>query len=198
MLKILYILDDGHGAETKGKRTPKFHDGSFMKENEFNRAVVDLVIQKLEALDICPIRLKPEYADISLKERVTRERNYVKKMVIEGDYDMSILISVHANANTEDWNSANGIETFHYSDRGKKLAEVFQRNLIAKCHRRDRGVKQANFYIIKNSTSPAVLLECGFMTNMEEALMLLSDTYRGLCADAIVDSVLEINKFHEI
>jgi len=58
--------------------------------------------------------------------------------------------------------------------------------LVKATKRNDRGIKTANFAVLRETSMPAILVECGFMTNKEEAALLKSDAYRQTCASAIV------------
>ena len=172
-------LDDGHGMQTPGKRTPAFADGSIMHENEFNRRVVQLLAEKLIARGIDVVEIAPGDGDVSLHDRVTAANNA----------KADIYISVHANALGGGWNSGQGIETYHYpgSKESEKLAKVVHEKLIGGTKQKNRGVKSANFYVLRKTAMPAVLVECGFMTNPEEAELLKSETFRAECVDEICE-----------
>lgn len=172
-------IDDGHGMETAGKRTPAFSDGSVMRENEFNRAVVSYLHDELIRNGFSVVLTAPEDTDTSLATRVQRAN----------DAKADCFISVHANAFGSQWNDANGIESFVYALNDAKttgLARCVQHELVRETGLRDRGVKEnPTLYVLRKTTMPAVLCECGFMTNVIEAKLLKSDAYRKKCAVAI-------------
>lgn len=172
-------IDDGHGMETAGKRTPAFSDGSVMRENEFNRAVVSYLHDELIRNGFSVMLTAPEDTDISLATRVQRAND------AHADY----FISVHANAFGNGWNDANGVESFVHALNDAKttsLARCVQHELVRETGLRDRGVKEnPTLYVLRKTTMPAVLCECGFMTNVIEAKLLKSDAYRKKCAIAI-------------
>lgn len=172
-------IDDGHGMETAGKRTPAFSDGSVMRENEFNRAVVAYLHDELIRNGFSAVLTAPEDTDTSLATRVQRAN----------DAKADCFISVHANAFGSQWNDANGIESFVYDlndAKATRLARCIQHELIQTTGLRDRGVKgNPGLYVLRKTTMPAVLCECGFMTNVMEAKLLKSDAYRKKCAVAI-------------
>ena len=87
-----WILDNGHGKETPGKRSPKWKSGGQLFEYEFNRDVVLRIHAKLMDVGINSIVLVPEIEDISLKDRCNRI-----KEICSVDKDC-ILLSIHANA----------------------------------------------------------------------------------------------------
>lgn len=175
-------IDDGHGSETSGKRTPTFPDGSVMKENEFNRAVADYLERELKEQGFTPVQVAPESYDVPLNIRTQRANQY----------GADLYISIHANAAGTGWGSANGIETFIHPNADaetQRLAGCVHREMIAATGRKDRGVKRSDFYVLRKTQMPAVLVECGFMTNMEEAKLLKGDEYRRKCAEAICRGV---------
>lgn len=180
---MLVATDAGHGQETSGKRTPPFPDGSVMKENTFNRAVVGYLIAELERNGFDTVNVAPETTDTALSVRTTRANNA----------GADIYISVHANAYGDGWNDANGIETLVYriGDNGQtQLAKLVQAKLIAETGLRDRGVKErTDLAVLRDTKMPAILCECGFMTNRKEAELLRSGDYRRKVARAICKGV---------
>ena len=130
--RYLWILDNGHGKDTKGKRSPKFNDGKRLFEYEFNRAIVKKIIESLDKEGVKYHNLVPEEnVGNILKTRVAR----ANALKVKSDLP-SVYVSVHANAGPEnqgDWSSAKGIETWYYrtSLDGRKIAKIFQKHLIA-------------------------------------------------------------------
>ena len=89
-----------------------------------------------------------------------------------------------------------GVETFCYpgSTTGHRLGDVFQKHLIDQTGWRDRGVKEANFYVLRKTTMPAILTENGFFSNKQQCEQMLSAEYRDKIAEAHVQAILEIEK----
>lgn len=185
MSLIKVALDDGHGNNTSGKRTPLFEDGSFMRENEFNDFVVNVTGKILEKRGINVIYTSPEKTDTSLATRVKRAN----------DQNADIFVSVHANAFGSGWNDANGFETFVKSFEEKntmKLAEYIQKECVKSTGLNDRGIKKSDdLYVLNATKMPSVLVECGFMTNKKEAQLLKSMLYRYTCSKAIAKGILK-------
>jgi len=189
--KYLVALDDGHGMDTPGKRTPVFPEGSglksetgnYMHENEFNRAVVAKCKVHLERCGINVLLVAPTDADTPLQERTN----------LANSKGADIYVSVHANASTGTWGSAKGVETYHYpgSTKGKKLAEAIHKRLIGGTKQVDRGVKEANYHVLRETKMPACLIEAAFMDNLEEAKLLLSDAFRIECAEEIARGICD-------
>ena len=175
MFKI--SLDAGHGKDTPGKRVP---DNS-MHEWEFNQGVVKHMMEELLNYDVKILRVDDPTGktDVPLGTRTTNINNW----------GSDVHISVHANAASDEWSAAHGIETFTYikpSKTSTALAEKVQKSLIKATGLTDRGVKKADFHMLRKSNMPAILCECGFMSNKDEAKLLKSDDYRKKCALAII------------
>ncbi|MCM3244294.1 N-acetylmuramoyl-L-alanine amidase [Cytobacillus firmus] len=175
------ILDAGHGYSTSGKRSP-----NGMREYEFNRAVAELAKEMLESYQNTVVSFAhSDVRDVPLAERTA----------LANKQNADCYVSIHANAyGTGGWNSAGGIETYVYPSKPREalaLAQKIQRNLISSTGLRDRGVKTADFQVLRETKMTAVLVECGFMTNKEEASLLRTPLYRKRCAQAIVKAIAE-------
>ena len=189
--KILWILDNGHGIDTPGKRSPKLPDGRQLLEYRFNREVVDLILSMLEMKQLKSFQLVPEVVDIPLSTRVARANQQNKT-------DICVTVAVHSNAYGEGsyFSFPRGIETYYYpsSEAGKRIAEVFQENLVQLTGWRDRGVKGGNFQFVRDTLMPAILTENGFYTNREQLEYLLDPDWRMLIAEAHLEAITEIEK----
>ncbi len=174
-------IDSGHGLNTPGKRTPLFPDGSHIREWQFNHPTALKLGELLVGNGFEIVFVSPGEEDTPLATRTTRA-NQAKA---------DLFVSIHYNAATGIWGSANGTETYHHpsSSRGQKLAELIQKELIAETGRRDRGVKSANFQVLRETTMPAVLVECGFMDSLVEACLMLDEEYQTKCARAMAKGI---------
>ena len=107
-----------------------------------------------------------------------------------------ILVSVHGNAYGQrgEWTKPSGIETFHYtlSDIGFSIANVFQSRLVQMLDWRNRGVKDAKFYILKYTNMPAILTENGFYTNMKQCGEMMDEEVHDTIAEAHFRAILDI------
>jgi N-acetylmuramoyl-L-alanine amidase len=65
----------------------------------------------------------------------------------------------------------NGIETYYYSESGLRFARVLHNSMLQASGARDRQVRQARFYVLRHTAMPAILLEVGFVTGEEDAVM---------------------------
>jgi N-acetylmuramoyl-L-alanine amidase len=184
---ITVLLDNGHGNDTPGKRSPIWEDGSQLFEFEFNRAIVKRLMLLLDRDDIPHVNIVPELKDISLQERCKRA-NEIYKTNKE-----CIYLSIHADAFSVE--SANGFSMYTSVGQTKsdKIAQVlieeYQIHMPEIRLRADNSDgdkdKEAHFYVLKNTNMPAVLIESAFYTNRKECKLLASEDGRDRIADAI-------------
>lgn len=105
-------------------------------------------------------------------------------------WDADIFVSIHCNAaNTK----AYGCETYHCtgSTQGKALAECVQPHMTAETERYNRGVKSANFAVIKHTNMPAILVETAFIDNYDDNRFLASDDGKYKCAVGIYKGICD-------
>jgi N-acetylmuramoyl-L-alanine amidase len=175
------MLDAGHGYNTPGKRSP---DG--MREYEFNRAVANYAKQLLVNYKNVTVYFShSDQEDVSLQQRTDKANRL----------NVDIFVSIHANAyGSGGWNDVGGIETYVYPSRpplAYQLAQKVQRNLVLSTGLDNRGVRTADFHVLRETKMDAVLAECGFMTNRDEINLLRSETYRRTVAEAIVKALVD-------
>jgi N-acetylmuramoyl-L-alanine amidase len=174
------MLDAGHGYNTAGKRSP---DG--MREYEFSRKVAAFAKNALETYENVTVYFAhSDKFDVPLTNR-TNAANNLK---------VNTYVSIHANAYGETWNDAGGIETYTYTSKPKEateLAQKVQNHLITLTGLRNRGVKTANFHVLRETNMTAILVECGFMTNQNEASLMRTEDFQKKCAEAIVTGIAE-------
>jgi N-acetylmuramoyl-L-alanine amidase len=177
------IIDAGHSLVTPGKRSPD----ETLREYQFNAACAALVTDMLMKYEGVEVRNthNADY-DIPLKDRTDAANAW----------PANLFVSIHANAfgDGTTWTAASGIETYVYITRpaaAVKLANAVQRHLIAQTGRMDRGVKAADYHVLRETNMSAILVECGYFTNREECELLKTDAYRMACALAITAGIVE-------
>jgi hypothetical protein len=179
-----FILDAGHGPETAGKRSP---DGS-LREFHFNSVVADLLKEALLQYEGVEIQFAHESnRDVPLKERTDKANAW----------NADLYFSIHANAYGSGWNDAEGVETYIYTSKPNEamiLAAEVQNRLIRETGRVNRGVKTKDLHVLRETAMTAILAECGFMTNKEEAELLKSAAYRQKCARAFETAIVNTYK----
>ena len=179
MKQLLIILDNGHGINTPGKRSP---DGKFL-EYRWARDFVEKLNARLKSEGFQTFILVPEESDVSLSNRVLRANTVYKNFKrVSPDWEI-LLISVHVDAApTNTWSSARGLTT-HVCEGASKKSRLFAQ--LVQTLAKDDGLCgnrwlpsemyfKNNYYILKNSNCPAILVEHGFMTNKEDIALLES------------------------
>lgn len=181
-------LDDGHGMETAGKRTPFIPSISrFIHENEFNRAVVRLLDAELKRCGFGTVLTAPGDSDHSLASRVK----------VANDAKVDLFISIHYNALDGKFDGAGkDPEGFsaHIDPSGgqsQKFAEIAVKHLAKGTLQKNRGVVKQQLYVTANTKMPAVLFELGFMDNNREALLMIDPAFQKECAVEIAQAVCE-------
>jgi N-acetylmuramoyl-L-alanine amidase len=187
------LIDAGHGIDTPGKRSP---DGAFL-EYLWNREVAEMTSDLLEEYGFDVDLVVTETNDVPLKTRV-RRINEVCSLI--GSHNV-LLLSIHSNAagNGKDWMNAKGWSA--YTCKGstrsdvaaKCLYDAFEEEFKDRTIRRDMSDGdpdwEEDFYIIKKTSCPVVLLENFFYDNKEECAFLMTDQAKRRIARAIVSGI---------
>lgn len=188
-MKIL--IDNGHGAETPGKRSP---DGQ-LREYSYTREIARMVVSQLTKESIDATLLVKEEYDVPLKERIER----VNRFCIANRKEQIVLVSIHCNAAGSDgnWHEARGFSvyvSYNASRKSKRLAEIFN------CQAERLGLKvrkyspkqnfwSSNLAICRRTKCPAVLTENLFQDNKDDVAFLLSQEGKQTIATLHVNSI---------
>ena len=194
MRKLIVLIDNGHGKNTKGKCSP---DKSIY-EWEYTREIACRLYERLLIEGIEAILITPEEKDISLTERVKREKKFTKEAKKVGKE--TCFISLHLNAAGGDgrWKTARGWTGWiaqEASADSKKLAQLLYAEAEARGLQGDRCVPStkywtANYTVCTDTSCPAVLTESLFQDNKEDVAYLLTEEGK----EAIVDLHLQAIK----
>ena len=107
------------------------------------------------------------------------------RVALANSANADLFASIHINAamNT----IASGFEIYHYpaSSKGKLLAEFVQRSMLNIIYLPDRGVKSSDFYVLGQTAMPAILIECGFLSNSYDRQFMISPTGQYMLGEAI-------------
>ncbi len=107
---------------------------------------------------------------------------------IANQYGDAVFVCIHFNSATRA--GANGIETYYYSNQSAALAANIHRQVIAGTTTDNRGIRRRGYFVLRRTTIPSVLVECGFLTNPYEARLALQSDYRDRLADRIAAGVM--------
>jgi N-acetylmuramoyl-L-alanine amidase len=181
MVKI--TIDAGHGGKDKkgnyttaGKRTP-----NGIPEWNFNSKQAHYCIEFLKQYDdveILRVDDSTGFSDVSLEDRVKKSNAF----------NSNVYVSFHNNALSDKWNEElDGMETFIFTDsqKSKPLQTLIHANLHKETKNNDRGMKQANFYVLKYTKCPSILLESFFMDGREDYKKLSSESYLKSTGEAV-------------
>lgn len=195
-MKIL--IDSGHNySDTWQKMSPIRKDGTRFYEYMSNRTIAKMIAQELTKFGIAYeyVNNPDDTNDMSLEKRVNIANNMARK---EGKSNVFYL-SLHSDAygNGNDW--YDDIRGFSiYSSKGNtksdEYAKIFLKHYTNRLSKlsKIRGIKEENFYVLKHTICPAILIENLFYTSHRDLEILDSDEGRRLIVKAIVDSIREI------
>jgi N-acetylmuramoyl-L-alanine amidase len=150
-----------------------------------------LVPEKTMALDVAQ-RLEKRLRQAGYRVIMTRDSDVFvplgERVGIANRYRDAVFVCIHFNAAPRA--GANGIETYYYSNSSAKLAADIHRHVVAGTSSDNRGIRRRGYYVLRRTAIPAVLVECGFLTNPTEARLALQSSYRERLADQIADGVM--------
>lgn len=170
------VIDPGHGGHDKGGQW-------------------GMVYEKHLALDTAA-RLESELKKRGFRTVMTRRSDYFislpERVRITKGYRNAIFISIHYNYTWK--KDVSGLETFYTTGQSRELASCVHSGMLRKVRAINRGVKFARFYVIRNNSCPAVLVECGFVSNPAERARMKSAWWRQSLAEGIADGVVRFRK----
>lgn len=170
------VVDAGHGGNDRGAEGP----GKKTKEKEVNLIVATLLAKKLEAAGAKVIMTRSDDTYLSLQQRVD----------ISMKHNSDAFISIHHN--TYKHSSMNGSMTFYYSEKtDKNLARYIQSDLVKHNGLKDLNVRHGDYYVLRENPLPTVLVELGFLTNLNEELMIRSSRFQENSAEGIFQGTLK-------
>ena len=200
MNELIILIDNGHGIDTPGKRSPQWPDGSQLLEWEFTRDIARRLSRLLAMREIPCQLIVPEIEDISLKERCSRINNAIHYNTVYCGR-ACLLISIHANAG-----KGTGWECF--TTKGDTLSDsaatlfyesakvYFPGQKIRTDFSDGDADKEENFYILQHTKCPAVLTENFFMDTEKDCKLLMQEDFRQEIADMHLDAIVNLIKAH--
>lgn len=175
------VLDAGHGGKDPGAI------GSGITEKQIVIEVAKRVEAKLKAAGATVVMTRSGDTYPTLGDRVE----------LAEDKYADMFVSIHVNSGSS---SASGTETYYDTsqnlngEESKKLASEIQKQILSLVGTKDRGIKDNDFYVLRNNDMPSVLVELGFITNSDDLAKLKSEKYYDLFAEAIYRGVVEYYK----
>ncbi|MFS0562219.1 N-acetylmuramoyl-L-alanine amidase [Terribacillus sp. 179-K 1B1 HS] len=167
------IIDPGHGGKDPGAI------GNDTMEKNVALTISEKLQQRLLTNGYDVKMTRSDDIFIPLSERAT----------ISNNWGADLFVSVHANSAAT--SSAKGLESYYYgaSSSGKKLASSIQTALASNTNNENRGTHSADFYVLRHTSMPAVLVETGFISNPADAALLNDSNYQNEVADSIAEGI---------
>jgi N-acetylmuramoyl-L-alanine amidase len=148
------------------------------------------VSEKDMTLDVAQ-RLKKALAASGYRVVMTRDSDVFvplgTRVAIANSYSNAIFVSVHFNSAKR--SGASGIETYFYDRESLPLASAIHYYVAGGAPSSNRNVRRRGYYVLRKNRNPAVLVECGFLTNPTEAALAQSASYRQKLAEEIAAGV---------
>ena len=179
----LIVLDPGHGGSDPGAIGVR---GS--REKQINLDLAMLTKKSLEKAG-AKVRMTRE-TDIDVFGPNATDREELMARVLVGNNNKAdVFVSIHHNSSVN--REANGTTTYYYSKTlfDGELARSLQDAMVHAGGLADKGARTANFFVVKNTTMPAALLEVGFMSNPQEELTICDPDFQQKIAQAVVTGI---------
>jgi len=183
------VIDAGHGGNDPGKIGI---NGA--EEKEINLQIAEKVKKYLEANDVRVVMTRTGDEGLYDPEAPNKKVQDMKRRIeIIDETAPKVTVSIHQNSYPEEY--VHGAQVFFYtgSSEGEELARAIQRQLVQKVDPENkRQVKENDsYYLLKKTGATIVIVECGFLSNSEEAQKLCSDEYQEEIAWAIHMGILQ-------
>lgn len=183
------VLDAGHGGADPGKIGK---NGTL--EKNVNLSITKKVGALLEQNGIHVVYTRTEDRDLASEHAKNRKAEDMRARVELMKREMPVLaVSIHQNSYPSE--ECKGAQVFYYatSAEGKKLARMLQKQLVNEIKNDNKRLEKANkdYYLLKNSSCPFAIVECGFLSNPQEEELLVTEEYQEKVAFAIHLGILE-------
>lgn len=180
------VLDAGHGSSDSGKVGI-----NGVLEKDINLSISKKTKKYLEKKGIRVIMTRDKDESLAEGEKGNRKVQDMKARVKRiNDTKPDLAVSIHQNSYHEE--SIHGAQVFYYehSESGEKDARILQEALLAVDPDNTRQVKaNTTYYLLKRTEVPILIVECGFLSNQEDAEKLASEDYQKEIAKAIANGI---------
>ncbi len=176
--RFTVFLDAGHGGKDPGAIGQRG-----LREKDVVLAITRKVARELEKQGIQVVMARNSDTFISLQGRVQRA----------DASRANVFVSIHANSVGLGRPEVNGVETYYFQT-GRSLAQAIHRSILQRLNVRDRRVRQARFYVLRNSSMPSVLVEVGFVTGSQDSRNLSNASFQQQMAEAIAAGIVQYLK----
>ncbi len=186
---IVVVVDAGHGGYDPGKVGI-----SGVLEKDINLAIACKVRRILEKEGIQVVMTRKEDVDLCAETGASKKSADMRKRVeIMNASGAAVAVSIHQNSFTDA--SSHGSQVFYYeaSKEGETLAKTIQESIKGVITEENHRQAKANreYYILKKVSCPVVIVECGFLSNQREEMLLTEEDYQEKMAQGIVKGILQ-------
>lgn len=168
------VLDAGHGGHDSGARSRRG-----LLEKDLTLDVVRRLAPKLRAAGFRTVLTRNSDVFIPLDRRVDiseKERS-------------AVFLSVHFNDTSR--RKVSGMESYYFSEESRRFSQRLVNTLAKVTGAPDRGSRVARFRVLRNNINPAVLVECGYLSNRAESTLLADPRYREKIASALAEAIVK-------
>lgn len=186
----LIVVDAGHnfGGDDGAYG---YHNGVTYCERDLNMQVAVKLKAKLESYGYEVVMTRNE----SDRETISVSQSLANRVNLANSLNADLFVSIHHNSAGS--TSANGVETYYSSNNknsnniafSKNIATKINNAIVSKTGQYNRGAKDGNLYVCRNTDMPSVLVEMGFLSNPNEALKCASDSHQDAAASAIAEAI---------
>ena len=187
--KVQVVIDAGHGGIDPGKIGI---NGA--EEKDINLQIATLVKRYLELQDVEVIMTRETddgLYDANASNKKVQDMK--RRIAIIDEAAPALTVSIHQNSYPEEY--VKGAQVFYYtgSTEGQKLADFLQESLVERLDPENHRQVKANdsYYLLKKTPTPIVIVECGFLSNSEEAARLCDKSYQERVAWAVHIGILQ-------
>lgn len=174
------VLDAGHGGKDVG--TMAVQQQTDIYEKDINLTLALQVGELLEAHGVKVILTREDDTFLELQERTD----------LSNQENPDLFISLHCNY-FEDDSSVSGLECYYASNsKGQGCAETILDLLAENGSILTRNAKSADYYVLKHTKAPAVLVEMGYLSNSSELKNLTSEEYQKLLSEELTEGILAV------
>lgn len=183
------VIDAGHGGNDPGKIGI-----NQALEKDINLSIALMVKRYLELQDVTVIMTREEDKGLyNTGDSNKKVHDMKKRLEIIEEAKPFLAVSIHQNSYPEE--AISGVQVFYYKDstKGKEAALVMQEQLIQGLQPDKEREAKANssYYLLKKTTVPLIIVECGFLSNSREAALLVDDSYQEKVAWNISMAILK-------
>lgn len=180
--KTVIVIDPGHGGEDPGKV-----GSNDVLEKDLNLQIAKKVISRLKKKGIEIVTTREDDNVPTAKKKDLEQR-----IQLINDTNPKLTVCIHQNSFPEA--SVKGAQVFYYTpnETAKEAAGIVQEELRTVDPENQRQIKANDtYYMLKHTNVPTIIVECGFLTNPEEAEKLTNEEYQDQLADAICTGIIK-------